>query len=79
MAASDSGVSMTRRAPKRLQKTLRYLEGSAVDSDVLAHHEDRLVTLHFFPKALANRFDVGHLGHGFPLGFASSSDSKPRC
>ena len=62
-----------------LQKTLRYLEGAAVDGDVLAHDEDGLVTLHFFPKALANRFHVGHLSHVFPRASPAGADTKPAC
>ena len=49
---------------KAFQHALGDLEGTAVDRDVLAHHEDRVVPFHLLPDALADCFDIGGLCHG---------------
>ena len=41
----------------------RHLERAAVDADVLADHEDALVAAHLLAEAVADRLEVGLLGH----------------
>ena len=46
-----------------LLEALRHLERAAVDADVLADQEDALVVLHLLAEAVADRLEVGLLGH----------------
>ena len=39
------------------------LERAAVDAHVLAEHEHPLVTAHLLPESVADRLEVGLLGH----------------
>src|SRR6476646_11984980 len=49
--------------PELLLEAERDLERAAVDADVLADHEDALVALHLLPEPVADRLEVGLLGH----------------
>ena len=66
-AADDRGLRERRvdHAPgaELLLEARRHLERAAVDADVLADQEDALVVLHLLPEAVADRLEVGLLGH----------------
>ena len=46
-----------------LLEAVRDLERPAVDADVLAEHEHALVEAHLLPEPVADRLEVGLLGH----------------
>ncbi len=73
IAVSESGVSITRHAPNSSWKPERDLEGAAVDADVLAEHEHALVAAHLLPEPVADRLEIGLLGHYLWWGVSRSS------
>ena len=56
-----------------LLEAVRDLERAAVDADVLAEHEHALVEAHLLPEPVADRLEVGLLGHYLWWGVSSSS------
>src|SRR5205823_4294983 len=64
-AADDRGLRERRvdhaPGPELLLEAERYLEGAAVDADVLADHEDALVAAHLLTEAVRDRLQVGLL------------------
>src|SRR6266540_7057655 len=59
--------------PELLLEAERHLEGAAVDADVLADHEDALVTAHLRAEPVADRLEIGELGHYLWCGVSRSS------
>ena len=49
--------------PELLLESVRDLEGAAVDADVLSEHEHALVMAQLLPEPVADRLEVGLLGH----------------
>src|SRR5205823_5888255 len=76
-AADDRGLGERRvdhaPRPELLLEAERDLERSAVDADVLADHEDALVAPHLLTEAVADRLQVGLLGHYLWCGVSRSS------
>ena len=56
-----------------LLEAVGHLERAAVDADVLAEHEHALVAPHLLPEPVADRLEVGLLGHYLWWGVSSSS------
>ena len=56
-----------------LLEPVRDLERAAVDAHVLAEHEHALVVAHLLPEPVADRLEVGLLGHYLWCGVSSSS------
>src|SRR5439155_17446482 len=50
-----------------------HLERAAVDADVLADHEHALVLAHLLAEAVADRLEIGLLGHYLWCGVSRSS------
>ena len=63
MPISEIGVSITRSSPNRVEQALGDLERAAVRADVLAEAEDVRVALHLLEERLADRLEIGDLGH----------------
>ena len=59
--------------PELLLEAVRDLEGAAVDADVLAEHEHARVVAHLLPEPVADRLEIGLLGHYLWCGVSSSS------
>src|SRR5205814_533781 len=76
-AADDRGLRERRvdHAPgaELLLEAERHLERAAVDAHVLADHEDALVAAHLLAEAVADRLEVGLLGHYLWCGVSRSS------
>ena len=60
--------------PEFLDHPHRNPEGPAVNPDIFAHHEHRLIPAHFDAERLAYRFGVGYLPHAYT---SSAMVSKP--
>ena len=50
-----------------VDEPLGNLESAAINADVFADAEDGGIALHFFPDALADRFEIGDRCHGCPM------------
>ena len=58
--------------PKPVNKTFGDLERAAINTDIFAETKNGWVALHLLPDALANRFEIGKLGH-------SATENRGRC
>ena len=60
---SEIGVSMTRFG-RIVQQAIGDEMRAAIDADVFAQQDDRLVALHLIGHRRAQRLAIGHDGHG---------------